>query len=268
MSAAPVRGAGRRGGPNTACRRARRVPARHRPATRASRGALAVVVAVAAAAAGIAAAGPAHGQEPRTAEIWLGPALHLGRGLGDFGAANPDWGVGPGFVMTIRPLSAALGGRVDAGFATLGGPAGDVVLSDSLGPVAGRAETSTRVSWALFGVQWEREAGDVAVVASLLAGFGGSRVEATSLEGLALDPSGRPASHRGFAWGGGLGLRKRLPWASNVAGALEVAYRALPGADYVAAPPFERDTGDSRYRVARGTVHAVVAQLAVHFTRQ
>jgi hypothetical protein len=219
-------------------------------------------------AALVAAARPAPGEEPRTLVVWMGPGLQCGRGAGGFGAANPDWGVGPGFSVTLHRAGVPFGARVDAGFATLGGPPGDVVFDDGVGLVPGRIETSTRVSWALAGVQWQRPAGEAAAFANLLVGLGGTRTEAATLEGLAFDPSGRPESHRGFAWGGGVGLRKRLRAGSNAAGAIEIAYRGLPGVDYVDAPPFDSDASGSRYRVAHGALHAVVAQLAITFTRK
>lgn len=231
-------------------------------------GAAALLVALAAPGP---AAVPAGAAETRTLDVWLGPSLFVARGVARFGQANPDLGIGPGFAASLHGFRSPIGARVDLGMATVGNRPADVLvpsLFDSASFEPGRIETSTRVSWALVGPEWRVRSGDVAAHLNALVGLGGARVEGSDISGLIFDPPGRPASHRGFCWGAGAGVRKRVRPGSNVAAALGVAYRALPGVDFVGAPPFDSDASGSRYRVEHGTVHVIAGRIAVEFTRQ
>lgn|GEM_PF-5658515 len=216
-------------------------------------------------AAALAPPGAARAEE-RVLALWLGPGVRVERGAGAFGDAG-GWGLGPAFRVTAHRAGGALGVRLDAGLVSLDGPQGEVAFTDTLGTYAGRVETATRASWALLGPQWERRSGGITAFVNVLAGVGGSRTDAETLEGLAFEPDGRPASRRGFAWGAGAGLRRPFPRAPHVALTCELAWREMTSARWVAAPPFENGPDGPRYRAVRGRLRTLGAHAAVEFTR-
>ena len=200
--------------------------------------------------------------------VWMGPQIFLSKPLGEFETSNPRLAFGGGFTAALIRNDSHFGARFDMGLAAHGRQSSDVMAEDVYGDtIAVNLVTSSRLSWGMFGVEWDQNPRGNGVYAFAMIGAEGVRTNTDVALAAASDPPGRPASNRGFAWSAGIGSRFRPPNSQTLAIVTELEYRRRGAADYVGTPAFETDASGTRYHTAHGDISTVALRVGIAFTK-